>query len=41
MITNIEARYALGGEAYWSPSDKDKFKDKKSVMGREKKKPMS
>jgi len=29
MITTIEARYVLGGGAYWSPSGKDKFKDKK------------
>jgi len=27
----------LGGEVYWSPSDKDKFKDKKSVIGRRRK----
>jgi len=32
MITTIEARYVLGGEAYWSPSGKDEFKDKKRVL---------
>jgi len=38
MITTIEARYVLGGGDYWSPSGKDKFKDKKKcVMGMEKK----